>query len=261
MFVTYLTIYSGNKLPPFYIGYTSKNKIDNGYRGSVTSERYKNIWKKELQENPQLFKTKIISLECSKEQALQKEEYFHKCLKVHQNDLYINQRTGNWKFTTKKTLSEKHKQKIGMSNSKALKGRKLSEDHKQKLRGRTHTEEFKRKTAERMKGNSYCKGRKLSEDRKQKLRGRPAWNKGMSGFLSGETHYRFGQTVPKDIRDKISNTLKNNQCRAKTYLVDGEKIKNMKALCREKNWPYQYVMTKVGKSYKGHAITEYPSED
>ena len=48
IYCTYLTIYSGNKLPTFYIGSTSVEKIEQGYRGSVSSKRYQSIWEKEL---------------------------------------------------------------------------------------------------------------------------------------------------------------------------------------------------------------------
>ena len=39
MFVLYLTTYSGNRLPPFYVGSTSSSKIARGYHGSVSSEK------------------------------------------------------------------------------------------------------------------------------------------------------------------------------------------------------------------------------
>jgi len=59
-FVVYLTIYRGNKMPPFYIGYSSESKVLQGYNGTVKSRKYRDIWKSERQENPQLFKTLVI---------------------------------------------------------------------------------------------------------------------------------------------------------------------------------------------------------
>lgn len=48
-YCVYLTIYSGSKLPPFYIGSGTLDKILNkGYRGSVTSKQFKKIWSQEL---------------------------------------------------------------------------------------------------------------------------------------------------------------------------------------------------------------------
>ena len=60
IYCTYLTVYSGNKLPPFYIGSSSIDIINNGYRGSVSSKEYKQIWKTELKNNSHLFKIMII---------------------------------------------------------------------------------------------------------------------------------------------------------------------------------------------------------
>lgn len=48
IYCTYLTIYSGNKLPPFYIGYKDLHSIENGYRGSVDSLAFKEIWLSEI---------------------------------------------------------------------------------------------------------------------------------------------------------------------------------------------------------------------
>lgn len=60
MFTVYITTYLGEKLPPFYIGSTTFEKIANGYHGSVTSRKYRDIWRQELNENPHLFITKPI---------------------------------------------------------------------------------------------------------------------------------------------------------------------------------------------------------
>ena len=90
MFCTYLTTYRGNKLPMFYVGSTSISKINKGYRGSVSSREYKQIWNKEIKENPELFKTIIISRHETRKQALEKENLFHTSLKVSNSILYVN---------------------------------------------------------------------------------------------------------------------------------------------------------------------------
>jgi hypothetical protein len=90
MFCTYLTIYSGNKLPPFYVGSTSVAKINSGYRGSVSSIEYKSIWKSELKDNPKLFRTIILSKHDTRREALDKENKLHKLIGVSNNALYIN---------------------------------------------------------------------------------------------------------------------------------------------------------------------------
>ena len=74
-FVVYLTIYSGDKLPPFYIGSTSMKKINKGYCGSVVSKKYKDIYQYELKYNRHLFKTEIISMHNDRKDALDAELY------------------------------------------------------------------------------------------------------------------------------------------------------------------------------------------
>ncbi len=89
-YCVYLTIYYGNKMPMFYIGSSSIKKVNNGYRGSVSSKVYIKIWKSELKNNPQLFKTKIISRHSSREEATGKECALHKKLNVVKSCLHIN---------------------------------------------------------------------------------------------------------------------------------------------------------------------------
>jgi hypothetical protein len=90
-YCVYLTIYSGSKLPLFYIGSTSVKKIESGYRGSVASIKYSSIWKEELQSNPHLFKTKIIKLFAVRKDATICENRLQKALKVVTSSMYINQ--------------------------------------------------------------------------------------------------------------------------------------------------------------------------
>lgn len=92
IYCTYLTIYSGNKLPPFYIGSSSVYKIQcKNYHGSVSSYRYKSIWKSELRLNPQLFKTKIITTHNTRAEATAKELSFQCSLNVVNSMLYMNE--------------------------------------------------------------------------------------------------------------------------------------------------------------------------
>lgn len=90
MYCTYLTIYDGKKLPHFYIGSSSITKIENGYHGSVSSIKYGDIWKQELKENPELFKTHIISTHESRQEALDHERFLQESLNVVKSPDYIN---------------------------------------------------------------------------------------------------------------------------------------------------------------------------
>ena len=90
-YCVYLVTYKGNKLPPFYIGSTSTKKIENGYMGSVSSKKYSYAYRKELKNNPNLFKIQVVLLCKTRKEALQKEYLFHKSLSVVTSPLYINQ--------------------------------------------------------------------------------------------------------------------------------------------------------------------------
>lgn len=90
IYVTYLTFYSGNLLPPFYIGSSSENKILSNYHGSVESKKYKKIWNNELKNNPKLFKTIIITRHTTREAATKKELSFQIKLGVVKSSMYVN---------------------------------------------------------------------------------------------------------------------------------------------------------------------------
>lgn len=90
MYCVYLTTYSGNKLPPFYIGSSSLQKISNGYLGSVSSHAYRNIFKTEVKLNPHLFKTHVISTHASRAEALEKEKRLQIAMNVVRSPMYIN---------------------------------------------------------------------------------------------------------------------------------------------------------------------------
>ena len=97
-YCTYITFYRGNKLPPFYIGYSSIKKINEGYNGSVSSQKYQYIWLKERKDNIHLFSTKIIKTFNTRKEANIHEEYLQTFLNVHKNSMYINMSIGFAKF-------------------------------------------------------------------------------------------------------------------------------------------------------------------
>ena len=90
MYCIYVTFYRGNKLPPFYVGSTTVERIKNGYRGSVATTQYKLLWKKEQKENPHLFKTVILKTFKTRQWAYVYESKMLRKLKVYSNVLYIN---------------------------------------------------------------------------------------------------------------------------------------------------------------------------
>lgn len=90
IFVVYITMYKGHHMPRWYIGSSTLVKVNNGYRGSVSSKKYKDIWKIELKENPQLFTTRVLSTHSTRVEALAEELRLHTMHKVHLNAKYIN---------------------------------------------------------------------------------------------------------------------------------------------------------------------------
>lgn len=90
MFVAYLTIYSGNLLPPFYIGSTSLKRFQSGYHGSVLSKKYKSIYNSELKNNPHLFDSCIISEFKTREEATECELYYQKLYDAPRSDKFFN---------------------------------------------------------------------------------------------------------------------------------------------------------------------------
>ena len=162
-YCTYLTVYRGNKLPPFYVGSTTTNNINNGYRGSVSSKKFREIWKIELQYNQHLFKTYILTYHPTRKEAFDQEEKFQKQLNVVSNPLYINMVLANkrpsfagrkhtqetLKRKSEKSRGKKHTDETKQKISNIHKGKKLSDSHKtaisQHNKGKKHTDETKQK--------------------------------------------------------------------------------------------------------------------
>ena len=141
IYCTYLTIYTGNKLPPFYIGSTSTDKINKGYRGSVKSQKYNSIWKQELYDHPDLFKTIILTRHETRQEALDKEIVFHEAFTVARNPMYINMTHANGKFFTSGPLAPEHKAKLAAANI----GKTPSPETIAKMTGQTRSPETKAK--------------------------------------------------------------------------------------------------------------------
>lgn len=138
IYCVYLTVYSGNKLPPFYIGSTSIDNINKGYHGSVRSKKYRSIWEEELNANLHLFKTFIIKEYGDRNIALDAEYKIQKQLRVVESSLYINlsyatkgvfgqSRKGDKhplygkprSSLTREKISKNHKNMVGSENSNA----------------------------------------------------------------------------------------------------------------------------------------------
>lgn len=88
MFCVYVTEYLGEqKIPKYYVGSSSVKNINEGYKGSVTSKKWKHFWNKEPSKN---FKVTIISKHSTRLEALEKEYEYQKQNDVVKNPLWFN---------------------------------------------------------------------------------------------------------------------------------------------------------------------------
>lgn len=141
MFVVYLTMYSGTKMPRWYIGSSYEKRVLKGYNGSVKSKKWKEIYKQEQKENKHLFKTRILSYHLSRDDALSEEYRLQQKHNVIKNKNYFNESyaSKNGCFgrdvagklhplfgkghseQARKNISKNHADCSGKNNSRALK--------------------------------------------------------------------------------------------------------------------------------------------
>lgn len=98
--VVYMTIYFGTKFPPKfrkalhgprrYIGSCKIENIAKGYRGSVASKKYSDMWRTEVRTNPHLFKTRVLSYHEDDTSARMEEKRLQKKYKVVKSETYFN---------------------------------------------------------------------------------------------------------------------------------------------------------------------------
>lgn len=89
-YVVYLITYSGDKHPPYYIGSTTISKLENGYRGSVRSLVWKDIYRKEVKENPNAYSYSILARTDTRKMALELERELQILYDVVKSDLFVN---------------------------------------------------------------------------------------------------------------------------------------------------------------------------
>jgi hypothetical protein len=164
----------------FYIGRSNVKSVQNGYRGSVSSKLYKQVWLDELEQNPHLFETKILTTHATQKEAAEQEEYFHKKHQVHKNSLYINQATGAGTFHA--DIRGKKNPFYGSSRT----------GEQNPMYGKTHKESSRKKMSASGKG-------KHSQPKTE------AFKQTMSEHYAGKTYEeRFGIEYAAEIKAKQS---------------------------------------------------------
>jgi hypothetical protein len=266
MYCTYLTIYFGENLPRRYIGSSSVKRIKQGYNGSVSSKKWKEIYEREQIENKNLFKTRILSYHKTAKEAREKERILQIKYNVVKSQNYYNESlaqpngffgrdvsgNNNPMYGSNRT-GEKHKG--GENISKALKAYFLSEagNAERKRRSREYSGEgnpmYGKQHSERLKKSRslmYAKegnpmyGKAHSETSKEKMsqrkRGMPAHNKGVP--------------MTEIQKQKLRKPKKR-------YLVNNSIIvENAKEFCEKNNLNYSSFTSsaKHSKIYKGMLI-------
>lgn len=251
MFCVYLTEYFGNKMPSKYIGSTSLDRIKNGYKGSVSSKKYKSLWIEELKNNPHLFKTTIISTHETRKEALYYELINQIECNIPFNDNYINQSLAvvngffgknmsgnNNPMYGKSRKNEKHAG--GENISRALKLYYSTESGKLAIKnlskkmsgnnhpmyGKNHSKDYKLYMSELMKGiNNPMYGKKHTEESKLKIKnkkmGNIPWNKNKTGIYSEEILDRMRKPKTEEHKNKIKKSYIFVSPEGKKYSVFG----------------------------------------
>ena len=132
IYVVYITTYKGTLLPPFYIGSTSLRRIERGYGGSVSSRKYRDIWKSERQDNPQLFETRVISEHKTRAEAVDAERDAQLIVGAAASPFFMNMSTagsGTPFNNSGRKMSEKTRAALRAANT----GREVSDQTRQKM--------------------------------------------------------------------------------------------------------------------------------
>lgn len=216
IYCTYLTVYSGDKLPPLYIGSTSVDKINKGYRGSVSSKKYREIWKCELKENPHLFETQILTTHSTREEALEEEMCYQLEHDVVRSPEYINMAIANKKFIFCDYTDVKYKKKLSIA---------------QKNRFESAGERKKTSEANKKRFLNSEERKKISEAQKKK------YENGFNNPFLGKSH-------SLETKEKMSLAGKQrigskNSSYGRKWFYNPETLENIKCLPEDK--PENYI--------------------
>lgn len=194
-FCVYLTIYGGSKLPKFYIGSSSIDKVNSGYVGSVQSKKYGKTFRDELKNHPELFDVIILDEFDTKEYALICELKYQKKLDVIKSNEFMNMALAQPNGFFGMDNSGENHPRYGMKNAK---------NHKPML-GKRHTDESKIKM------------------RKAKLGKR--WSKEHRDKMTGENNPAFGKPAhPNVIKALKGRVGGKNPAAQRVRIVWGDNI-------------------------------------
>jgi len=184
-------------MPNFYIGSTSIDNIQKGYRGSVTSVQYGKIWKNEIKNNPKLFYTYMIPNQfCdNKIDKLHLELKWQKAFDVVRNPMFLNMSFARKGFfaTTESAMkavdTRRRNNKYIDSDETRLKrslsaiGKPKSNIVKDKIRSTMTGRKRPIDVVNKIRNTRHSNGYHINQDTRHKLRiiqsGRKMWNNGI----------------------------------------------------------------------------------
>ena len=224
MFVTYLTEYFGEKMPKFYVGSSSLENIESGYRGSVSGKRYSETWESELRENPHLFKTTILTTHDSRKEALEEELDFQIKNDVVKSESWINESFAQPNGFFGRDVSGELNPNFG--NGQAIKkahieGKydKMPEKNRKSANTQWSDPEQRQKKIEAMRGKKKTR-KTLTEEEFSELQRQKAKKANESKrknytqlTYNGKTYYGFGE---------LARETAINKYRAKKMVENGE---------------------------------------
>lgn len=194
-------MYCGDKLPPKYIGSSTIKKLENGYRGSVSSKKYKTIFNSELNTNPSLFNYEILYSFETRKEALIMERELHLEFDVVKSNEFFN---------------------MSIAQPNGYFGMDVSGENNPGY-GRYKSDGEKKKISEALKGH-----KRTLESISKQIRN-----------MSGDNHWNYGNHLTKTTKEKISSQLKGriSHMKGKSYndVYSDEKILSIKSKISEAN--------------------------
>lgn len=286
MYCTYLTIYYGNLLPRRYIGSSSVSSVRNGYNGSVASIKWGEIYEKEQKDNRHLFKTRVLTIHSTREEALEKELEIQIKYDVVKSDLYMNESLAKPNGSHGRDVSGKNNpmygrdrkgetHKGGENISKALKEYYSTEDGKASIdaakatkvangttgHGRKASDETKKKMSDSRTGElNGMFGRTHTPEARAKIsksrKGKPSPNKGKK--MSEEQKVKMRKPKTEEHKEKLRGprTEEQKEKLRNWYLIDGVLVKNLSAYCEARGYGTAWVAdcARNNKPYRGMEV-------
>ena len=258
MYAVYLTVYYGEKLPPFYIGSSSVDKIENGYCGSIRSKKYKEIFREELKNNKHLFEVITISTHKTRTEAIDVELKLQKEFDVVKSDKFFNEAYASINGMFGRDVSGENNPMFGKTHSEETK-KKLSDK-------RGHNKRYDVTDKHREIFSKTHKGKIVSDETKKLI------SKSKKGKNTGENNPMFGKTHSEETKKKLSELNKGKTHSEETkkklselnkgkIINDETRRKISNAKTGKKREPFsEEWLKKLSLSKKGRVMSEEAKE-